>query len=386
MKITLSEQSRRTLHWSAWLAAAIIALHAVPITAMALLARYDADDQATYKSIYIDQINGAALIILAALLVAILAIFALKKSLPVQRLPKLTPKNKRLARTIILATIVGAAPAATMIFLENIASNSNDQYLAFAAALLPIHISTTLLTTSFFGTIALCVMALKRNVAQKVTDYAQFTLTLLAAAGMIVLALVISKIAVGDYRDATLFHDLKIYSIPIDVFIEWTSMLSTACIGALIICALGKLIITYIAKPSRIFGTYRIAQAIYVVAAIVSVRWLSLNLTPIIAFAGASIVLFFSFTAFKTVTPRNTIYNRLATVLNLITPIFLAIPMFAIGGALVPITVARFCNRRALQQDSNDQFAKACLAANSWYIALCIIMPFIRIGSIMLHG
>ena len=79
---------------------------------MALIARGDAEERATYKSIYLDQINDAALIVLVALLVAILAIFVLKKFLPVQRLPKLTPKNKSLARTIILAAVVGATPAA----------------------------------------------------------------------------------------------------------------------------------------------------------------------------------------------------------------------------------------------------------------------------------
>ena len=382
MKTTLSEQSRRTLHWSAWLAAAIIALHAIPVTVMALIARGDAEERATYKSIYLDQINDAALIVLVALLVAILAIFVLKKFLPVQRLPKLTPKNKSLARTIILAAVVGATPAAAMICFANCTIKNRDGWGSISV-LFDVALPFISLTTSFFSTIALCVMALRRVAVQKATDCKQLVLASLAAAGMIILAFLVSKFATEMYMGAYLELDrLLLDKNPIVGILTDTGMmlkLDIICVSTLIIYATGRLIITRTAKFSRVFSTYRIVQTIYIVAAIASACWLPLGIVSIIAFAGASIVLFFSSAAFKAVKPRNTIYNRLAAALNIITPIFLAIPIIIVNGAAVPITVARFCSRRALQQDSNDQFAKACLIINNCNIVLCIIIFFVRL-------
>lgn len=376
MKITLSEQSRRTLHRSAWLAAAIIALHAIPVTAMALIARGDAEDRATYKSIYLDQINDAALIILVALIVALLIIFALKKFLPVQS-PKLGPDAKGLIRTIILAAVVGAIPAAAMICFAN--GTINRDGWGSISALFHVDIPFILLMTSFFSTIALCVMALRRDAVQKVTDCKQPALVPLAAAGMIILAFLVSKFATGMYMGACL--ELDGLSLHKDIFtdIGMVSKPDIICVATLIIYAIGRFIITRTAKFSRVFSTYRIVQAIYIVAAIASACWLPLGIVSIITFAGASVVLFSRSAAFKTVTPRNTIYNRLAMALNFIAPIFLAIPIIIVNGAAVPITVARFCSRRALRQDSNDQFAKACLIINNCNIVLCIIIFFVRL-------
>ena len=376
MKITLSEQSRRTLHWSAWLAAAIIMLHAIPVTIVALIARGDAEDRATYKSIYLDQINDAALIILVALITAVLIIFALKKFLPVQP-PKLGPDAKGLIRTIILAAVVGAIPAAAMICFAN--GTINRDGWGSISALFHVDIPFILLMTSFFSTIALCVMALRRDAVQKVTDCKQPALVPLAAAGMIILAFLVSKFATGMYMGACL--ELDGLSLHKDIFtdIGMVSKPDIICITTLIIYAIGRFIITRTAKFSRVFSTYRIVQAIYIVAAIASACWLPLGIVSIIAFAGASVVLSSRSAAFKAVKPRNTIYNRLAMALNFIAPIFLAIPIIIVNGAAVPIIVARFCSRRALQQDSNDQFAKACLAINNCNIVLCIIIFFVRL-------
>lgn len=376
MKITLSEQSRRTLHWSAWLAAAIIMLHAIPVTIVALIARVNAEDRATYKSIYLDQINDAALIVLVALIIAVLIIFALKKFLPVQS-PKLGPDAKGLIRTIILAAVVGAIPAAAMICFAN--GTINRDGWGSISALFHVDIPFILLMTSFFSTIALCVMALRRDAVQKVTDCKQPALVPLAAAGMIILAFLVSKFATGMYMGACL--ELDGLSLHKDIFtdIGMVSKPDIICITTLIIYAIGRFIITRTAKFSRVFSTYRIVQAIYIVAAIASACWLPLGIVSIIAFAGASVVLSSRSAAFKAVKPRNTIYNRLAMALNFIAPIFLAIPIIIVNGAAVPIIVARFCSRRALQQDSNDQFAKACLAINNCNIVLCIIIFFVRL-------
>lgn len=376
MKITLSEQSRRTLHWSAWLAAAIIMLHAIPVTVVALIARGNAEDRATYKSIYLDQINDAALIVLVALIIAVLIIFALKKFLPVQS-PKLGPDAKGLIRTIILAAVVGAIPAAAMICFAN--GTINRDGWGSISALFHVDIPFILLMTSFFSTIALCVMALRRDAVQKVTDCKQPALVPLAAAGMIILAFLVSKFATGMYMGACL--ELDGLSLHKDIFtdIGMVSKPDIICITTLIIYAIGRFIITRTAKFSRVFSTYRIVQAIYIVAAIASACWLPLGIVSVIAFAGASIVLSSRSAAFKAIKPCNTIYNRLAMALNFIAPIFLAIPIIIVNGAAVPTTVARFCSRRALQQDSNDQFAKACLIINNCNIILCIVIFFVRL-------
>lgn len=376
MKITLSEQSRRTLHWSAWLATVIIALHAIPVTAMALIARGDAEDRATYKSIYLDQINDAALIILVALIIAVLIIFVLKKFLPVQS-PKLGPDAKGLIRTIILAAVVGAIPAAAMICFAN--GTINRDGWGSISALFHVDIPFILLMTSFFSTIALCVMALRRDAVQKVTDCKQPALVPLAAAGMIILAFLVSKFATGMYMGACL--ELDGLSLHKDIFtdIGMVSKPDIICITTLIIYAIGRFIITRTAKFSRVFSTYRIVQAIYIVAAIASACWLPLGIVSVIAFAGASIVLSSRSAAFKAIKPCNTIYNRLAMALNFIAPIFLAIPIIIVNGAAVPIVAARLCSRWALRQDSNDQFAKACLIINNCNIVLCIIIFFVRL-------
>ncbi len=380
MKITLSEQSRRTLHWSAWLATAIIMLHAIPVTIVALIARGDAEDRATYKSIYLDQINDAALIVLVALIIAVLIIFALKKFLPVQS-PKLGPDAKGLIRTIILAAVVGAIPAAAMICFAN--GTINRDGWGSISALFHVDIPFILLMTSFFSTIALCVMALRRDAVQKVTDCKQPALVPLAAAGMIILAFLVSKFATGMYMGACL--ELDGLSLHKDIFtdIGMVSKPDIICITTLIIYAIGRFIITRTAKFSRVFSTYRIVQAIYIVAAIASACWLPLGIISVIAFAGASIVLSSRSAAFKAIKPCNTIYNRLAMALNFIAPIFLAIPIIIVNGAAVPTTVARFCSRRALQQDSNDQFAKACLIINNCNIILCLITFFARTAVFM---
>lgn len=376
MKITLSEQSRRTLHWSAWLATVIIALHAIPVTVVALIARGDVEDRATYKSIYLDQINDAALIILVALIIAVLIIFVLKKFLPVQS-PKLGPDAKGLIRTIILAAVVGAIPAAAMICFAN--GTINRDGWGSISALFHVDIPFILLMTSFFSTIALCVMALRRDAVQKVTDCKQPALVPLAAAGMIILAFLVSKFATGMYMGACL--ELDGLSLHKDIFtdIGMVSKPDIICITTLIIYAIGRFIITRTAKFSRVFSTYRIVQAIYIVAAIASACWLPLGIVSVIAFAGASIVLSSRSAAFKAIKPCNTIYNRLAMALNFIAPIFLAIPIIIVNGAAVPIVAARLCSRWALRQDSNDQFAKACLIINNCNIVLCIIIFFVRL-------
>lgn len=385
MKITLSEQSRRTLHWSAWLAAAIIMLHAIPVTIVALIARGNAEDRATYKSIYLDQINDAALIVLVALIIAVLIIFALKKFLPVQS-PKLGPDAKGLISTIILAAVVGAIPAAAMICFAN--GTINRDGWGSISALFHVDIPFILLMTSFFSTIALCVMALRRDAVQKVTDCKQPALVPLAAAGMIILAFLVSKFATGMYMGACL--ELDGLSLHKDIFtdIGMVSKPDIICITTLIIYAIGRFIITRTAKFSRVFSTYRIVQAIYIVAAIASACWLPLGIVSVIAFAGASIVLSSRSAAFKAIKPCNTIYNRLAATLNIITPVFLAtIPIIIVNGALVPIVAARLCSRWALRQDSNDQFAKACLIINNCNLILCMIMFLAQPGAFMfLYG
>lgn len=376
MKITLSEQSRRTLHWSAWLAAVIIMLHAIPVTVVALIARGDVEDRATYKSIYLDQINDAALIILVALITAVLIIFALKKFLPVQP-PKLGPDAKGLIRTIILAAVVGATTAAVMICFANSTIKDRDGWGSISV-LFDVVLPFISLMTSFFSTIALCIIALRRDAVQKVTDCKQPALVPLAAAGMIILAFLVSKFATGMYMGACL--ELDGLSLHKDIFtdIGMVSKPDIICITTLIIYAIGRFIITRTAKFSRVFSTYRIVQAIYIVAAIASACWLPLGIVSIIAFAGASVVLFSRSAAFKAIKPCNT-YNRLAMALNFIAPIFLAIPIIIVNGAAVPITVARICSWRALRQDSNDQFAKACLIINNCNIVLCIIIFFVRL-------
>lgn len=389
MKITLSEQSRRTLHWSAWLATVIIALHAIPVTVVALIARGDVEDRATYKSIYLDQINDAALIVLVALITAVLIIFALKKFLPVQS-PKLGPDAKGLIRTIILAAVVGAIPAAAMICFANSTINRNKMFWGISE-LFYVTFPFILLMTSFFNTIALCVMALRRDAVQKVTDCKQPALVPLAVAGMIILAFLVSKFATEMYMGAYFELDgLSLHKNPIvDILTDIGTVLKldAICVATLIIYAIGRFIITRTAKFSRVFSIYRIVQAIYIVAAIASACWLPLGIVSVIAFAGASIVLSSRSAAFKAIKPCNTIYNRLAMALNFIAPIFLAIPIITVNGALVPIAVARFCSRRALQQDSNDQFAKACLIINNCNIILCLITFFARTAVFMfLYG
>lgn len=381
MKITLSEQSRRTLHWSAWLATVIIALHAIPVTVVALIARGDVEDRATYKSIYLDQINDAALIILVALIVAVLIIFALKKFLPVQP-PKLGPDAKGLIRTIILAAVVGATPAAAMICFANSTIKNRDGWGSISV-LFDVVLPFISLMTSFFSTIALCVVALRRDTVQKVTDCKQPALVPLAVAGMIILAFLVSKFATEMYMGAYFELDgLSLRKNPIvDILTDIGTVLKldAICVTTLIIYAIGRFIITRTTKFSRVFSTYRIVQAIYIVAAIASACWLPLGIVSIIAFAGASVVLSSRSAAFKAIKPCNTIYNRLAMALNFIAPIFLAIPIIIVNGALVPIVAARLCSRRALQQDSNDQFAKACLIINNCNIVLCTIIFFVRL-------
>lgn len=380
MKTTLSEQSRRTLHWSAWLAAAIIMLHAIPVTIVALIARGNAEDRATYKSIYLDQINDAALIILVALITAVLIIFALKKFLPVQS-PKLGPDAKGLIRTIILAAVVGAIPAAAMICFAN--GTINRDGWGSISALFHVDIPFILLMTSFFSTIALCVMALRRDAVQKVTDCKQPALVPLAAAGMIILAFLVSKFATGMYMGACL--ELDGLSLHKDIFtdIGMVSEFDIICIATLIIYAIGKFIIARTTHLKRISGVYTMMWAVYALAAATTVFWPPLSIVSAIAFVGASVVLFSRSAAFKAIKPCNTIYNRLAMALNFIAPIFLAIPIIMVNGAAVPITVARFCSRQALQQDSNDQFTKACLIINNCNIILCLITFFARTAVFM---
>lgn len=379
MKITLSEQSRRTLHWSAWLVAAIIMLHAIPVTIVALIARGNAEDRATYKSIYLDQINDAALIVLVALIIAVLIIFALKKFLPVQS-PKLGPDAKGLIRTIILAAVVGAIPAAAMICFAN--GTINRDGWGSISALFHVDIPFILLMTSFFSTIALCVMALRRDAVQKVTDCKQPALVSLAVAGMIILAFLVSKFATEMYMGAYFELDgLSLHKNPIlDILTDIGTVLKldAICVATLIIYAIGKFIIARTTHLKRISGVYTTMWAVYALAAATTVFWPPLSIVSVIAFVGASVVLFFHSAAFKAVKPCNT-YNRLAMALNFIAPIFLAIPIIIVNGAAVPITVARFCSRRALQQDSNDQFAKACLIINNCNIVLCIIIFFVRL-------
>lgn len=385
MKITLSEQSRRTLHWSAWLAAAIIMLHAIPVTIVALIARGNAEDRATYKSIYLDQINDAALIVLVALIIAVLIIFALKKFLPVQS-PKLGPDAKGLIRTIILAAVVGAIPAAAMICFAN--GTINRDGWGSISALFHVDIPFILLMTSFFSTIALCVMALRRDAVQKVTDCKQPALVPLAAAGMIILAFLVSKFATGMYMGACL--ELDGLSLHKDIFtdIGMVSKPDIICITTLIIYAIGKFIIARTTHLKRISGVYTMMWAVYALVAATTVFWPPLSIVSVIAFVGASVVLFFHSAAFKAIKPCNTIYNRLAATLNIITPVFLAtIPIIIVNGALVPIVAARLCSRWALRQDSNDQFAKACLIINNCNLILCIIMFLAQPGAFMfLYG
>lgn len=389
MKITLSEQSRRTLHWSAWLATVIIALHAIPVTIVALIARGDVEDRATYKSIYLDQINDAALIILVALIVAVLIIFALKKFLPVQP-PKLGPDAKGLIRAVILAAIISAAPAAVMIYFAN--STINRDGWGSISALFHVDIPFILLMTSFFSTIALCVMALRRAAVQKSTDCKQPALVPLAVAGMIILAFLVSSFATGRCWDANIVLDgLSIYrNSTVELMSTLAGIVSEfdiICIATLIIYAIGKFIIARTTHLKRISGVYTMMWAVYALAAATTVFWPPLSIVSAIAFVGASVVLFSRSAAFKAIKPCNTIYNRLAMALNFIAPIFLAIPIIIVNGALVPIVAARLCSRWALRQDSNDQFAKACLIINNCNLILCMIMFLAQPGAFMfLYG
>lgn len=365
-------------------------LHAIPVTIVALIARGDAEDRATYKSIYLDQINDAALIILVALITAVLIIFALKKFLPVQP-PKLGPDAKGLIRTIILAAVVGATPAAVMICFANSTIKDRDGWGSISV-LFHVALPFISLMTSFFSTIALCIMALRRDAVRKVTDCKQPALVPLAVAGMIILAFLVSSFATGRCWDANIVLDgLSIYrNSTVELMSTLAGIVSEfdiICVATLIIYAIGRFIITRTAKFSRVFSTYRIVQTIYIVAAIASACWLPLGIVSIIAFAGASIVLSSRSAAFKAVKPCNTIYNRLAMALNFIAPIFLAIPIIIVNGALVPIVAARLCSRWALRQDSNDQFAKACLIINNCNLILCIIMFLAQPGAFMfLYG
>lgn len=391
MKITLSEQSRRTLHWSAWLAAAIIMLHAIPVTIVALIARGDAEDRATYKSIYLDQINDAALIVLVALITAVLIIFALKKFLPVQP-PKLGPDAKGLIRTIILAAVVSAIPAAAMICFANSTIKNRDGWGSISV-LFHVALPFISLMTSFFSTIALCIMALRRDAVRKVTDCKQPALVPLAVAGMIILAFLVSSFATGRCWDANIVLDgLSIYrNSTVELMSTLAGIVSEfdiICIATLIIYAIGKFIIARTTHLKRISGVYTMMWAVYALAAATTVFWPPLSIVSVIAFVGASVVLFFHSVAFKAIKPCNTIYNRLAAALNIITPVFLAtIPIIIVNGALVPIVAARLCSRWALRQDSNDQFAKACLIINNCNLILCIIMFLAQPGAFMfLYG
>lgn len=358
-------------------------LHAIPVTIVALIARGDAEDRATYKSIYLDQINDAALIILVALITAVLIIFALKKFLPVQP-PKLGPDVKGLIRTIILAAVVGATPAAVMICFANSTIKDRDGWGSISV-LFHVALPFISLMTSFFSTIALCIMALRRDAVRKVTDCKQPALVPLAVAGMIILAFLVSSFATGRCWDANIVLDgLSIYrNSTVELMSTLAGIVSEfdiICIATLIIYAIGKFIIARTTHLKRISGVYTMMWAVYALAAATTVFWPPLSIVSAIAFVGASVVLFSRSAAFKAIKPCNTIYNRLAATLNIITPVFLAtIPIIIVNGALVPIVAARLCSWRALRQDSNDQFAKACLIINNCNIVLCIIIFFVRL-------
>lgn len=394
MKITLSEQSRRILHWSAWLATAIIALHTLSLIIASLIIGSNASIQVVYKSFCLDQINSATLTILATLLIAGLIVFTLNKFLPVQRLLDSEPDAKGLIRDIISTAIIGVAPIAIAICIACCTIKHDVSDGLFTSFY--IDIPLILLMTSIFSPIVLCIMTLIYDSAQKVAKCKQPALVSLAAAGIIIVALVISYVVTIGCFGTIMFHNPKpygynIFGIVYDTFTQWILMFDVACAATLVLYVIGRLIITHIAKHGHFSGAYITAQVIYLFATVIFVKQLPLSIASTIAFAGSSVILFFNFIKFKAIKPRNTVYNQLAAALNIITPIFLITLIFlmtptistVVSGALVPIMVARLCNRRALQQDSNDQFAKASLMANNCYIALCAITFFVRVYSLI---
>lgn len=165
MKITLSKQSRRILHWSAWLATAIIALHAISLIIASLVIGANASIQAAYKSFCLDQISSAILAILATLLVAGMIVFTLNKFLPVQRLLDPEPDAKGLIRDIISTAIIGVAPIAIAICIACCTIKHDVSDGLFTSFY--IDIPLILLMTSIFSPIVLCVMTLIYDSAQK---------------------------------------------------------------------------------------------------------------------------------------------------------------------------------------------------------------------------
>ena len=177
MKITLSEQSRRILHWSAWLATAIIALHAISLIIASLVIGANASIQAAYKSFCLDQISSAILAILATLLVAGMIVFTLNKFLPVQRLLDPEPDTKSLIRDIVSTAIIGVAPIAIAICIA-CCTIKHDGSLNSFFTIFYINIPLILLMASVFSPIVLCVMTLIYDSAQKVAKCRQPVLVL----------------------------------------------------------------------------------------------------------------------------------------------------------------------------------------------------------------
>ncbi len=338
MKITLSEQSRRTLHRSAWLAAAIIMLYVIPVTVVALNVGYD-----------------SALTLSVALLAVIPIVVALIKFFSV-RSPKLVaPAAKSLIRAIILAAMVGATLAAAAIYFVHIL-NLNEHLDSWLDAA-DIVFSSILLATSFLCTIALCTMVLRHKTAaaQKVTKRMRLILILLIAGAISVLMML----------------------MPILLYV-------VIYLGAPIICIIGWLINDRIDRLHCNFNIYKQMLVGYSITAVSFLLNFPFRTISIMVFAFALIILPMmlphKLIAFKPIKMHDTIYNRLAAVLTLITPVFLAIPMIVVNGAIVPILAARLCSRRALRQDSNDRFAKACIVLNNCNIVLCIIMFLARLN------
>ena len=194
MKIVLSEQSRKILHWSAWLATAIIALHALSLIIASLIIGSNASIQVAYKSFCLDQINSAILTILATLLAAGLIVFTLNKFLPIQRCsPELEPDTKSLIRDIVSTAIIGVAPIAIAICIA-CCTIKHDGSLNSFFTIFYINIPLILLMASVFSPIVLCVMTLIYDSAQKVAKCRQPVLVSFAATGMTIVALVISYV------------------------------------------------------------------------------------------------------------------------------------------------------------------------------------------------
>lgn len=336
MKTTLSEQSRRTLHRSAWLATAIIMLYVIPVTVVALNVGYD-----------------SALTLSVALLAVIPIVVALIKFFSV-RSPKLVaPAAKSLIRAIILAAMVGATLAAAAIYFVHSTLN-HDELLYIFLDTANTFLSSISLATSFLSTIASCIMVLRHETAatQRITKRMRLILILLIAGAISVLIIPILSCVVVLY------------------------------LGVSIICIIGWFINDRIDRLHCNFNIYKQMRVGYIITAASFLLNFPFRTISIMVFALAIIILHRilppKFIAPKPIKMHDTIYNRLAAALTLITPIFLATPMITINGALVPILAARLCSRRALQQDSNDQFAKACLVFNNCNIILCVIMFLAR--------